>query len=120
MLPAAARVRRSADFSAVLKSGRRAGRGPLVVHLLVPPAAGQISTGAQRRAGFVVGRGIGNAVARNRTRRRLRHLVRDRLDALPAGATLIVRALPGSGELSAADLAGHLDSGLRHLTRVSA
>lgn len=80
------------------------------------PNAGEAA--ARPRAGFVVGRSVGNAVARNRTRRRLRHLVRDRLPSLPAGAALVVRALPGSGELSSSELAGHLDSGLRHLTKV--
>jgi ribonuclease P protein component len=72
------------------------------------------------RAGFVVGRAVGNAVARNRTRRRLRHLVRDRLEALPTGSTLVVRALAGSADLSSDELAGHLDAGLRRLTKVSA
>jgi ribonuclease P protein component len=47
------------------------------------------------RVGFVVGRDVGGAVTRNRVRRRLRHLVRARLDELPAGV-MVVRALPAS------------------------
>jgi ribonuclease P protein component len=118
VLPAAARVRRSADFTAVLRVGRRTGRGPLVVHMLTSSLDGGPAT--PPRAGFIVGRVVGNAVVRNRTRRRLRHLVRDRLRALPTGSTLVVRALAGSAELSSDELAGHLDAGLRRLTRVSA
>jgi ribonuclease P protein component len=118
VLPAAARVRRSEDFTAVLGSGRRAGAGALVVHLLepTPPRASTVAT----RAGFVVGRGVGNAVLRNRTRRRLRHLVRGRLASLPAGSTLVVRALPGSAGLRSDELSRQLDAGLRRVTRTPA
>jgi ribonuclease P protein component len=49
------------------------------------------------RVGFVVGRDVGGAVTRNRVRRRLRHLVRARLEDLPAGV-LVVRALPAAAD----------------------
>jgi ribonuclease P protein component len=114
VLPAAARVRRSEDFTAVLRSGRRAGRGPLVVHLLTNAIESGVAT--PPRAGFVVGRGVGNAVVRNRTRRRLRHLVHARLAGLPDNSTLVVRALPSAADLSSEQLAAHLDAGLRRLT----
>lgn len=117
MLPVAARVRRSEDFTAVLRTGRRAGRGPLVVHLVMPQRESEPAM--PPRAGFVVGRAVGNAVLRNRTRRRLRHLVRDRLPTLPMGSTIVVRALAGTAELSSDQLAGHLDAGLRRLTSVT-
>jgi ribonuclease P protein component len=100
-----------------MRSGRRAGRGPVVVHLLRPALA---DDAVPPRAGFVVGRGVGNAVTRNRTRRRLRHIVSGRLPALPSGSAVVVRALPGSGELSSAELARLVDSGLRQLTQVPA
>ena len=48
------------------------------------------------QVGFVVSRAVGGAVVRNRVRRRLRHLVRDRLVDLPGGAVLVVRALPAA------------------------
>jgi ribonuclease P protein component len=117
VLPAAARVRRSEDFKAVLRRGRRVARGPIVVHLL--PATVTDPT-ASPRAGFVVGRGVGNAVTRNLVRRRLRHLVRDRLAALPAGATLVVRALPGASDVSFRELSGLLDRALTRLTGAAA
>ena len=46
--------------------------------------------------GFVVSRAVGAAVVRNRVRRRLRHLVADQLERIPAGSRVVVRALPGS------------------------
>jgi len=51
-------------------------------------------------------------VVRNRVRRRLRHLVRERLDALPAGATLVVRALPKAAEAPYARLGADLDAAI--------
>lgn len=64
------------------------------------------------RAGFVVSKAVGNAVVRHRVSRRLRHLVADRLDGLPAGAALVVRALPPAADASSAELGRDLDSAL--------
>ena len=44
--------------------------------------------------GFVVGKNVGNAVARNRVRRRLRHLAATELPRTPAPVSVVVRALP--------------------------
>lgn len=67
------------------------------------------------RAGFVVSKAIGGAVVRNLVKRRLRHLMRDRLDRLPAGSLVVVRALPGAGEADHDQLARDLDTALRRL-----
>lgn len=65
--------------------------------------------------GFVVGKQIGPAVARNRVRRQLRHLVADRMDTLPRGARLVIRALPASGTAGSQALAADLDHTLTRL-----
>ena len=116
MLPAAARLRRSTDFTATLR-GARTARGDGMVVLHAAPADPSASAGADPRAasprvGFVVPRAVGPAVARNRVRRRLRHLLRDRLDRLPAGSRLVVRVLPAAASASSAQLAGALDRAL--------
>jgi ribonuclease P protein component len=108
VLPAAQRLRRSTDFAAAVRGGRRVGRGTLVVHLLLDEPA-QASTA---RAGFVVSKGVGNAVVRNKVRRRLRHLVRPLLPTLPAGALLVVRALPAAASASFHTLGADLDAAL--------
>lgn len=108
MLPAAQRVRRSADFTAVVRGGRRAGRGSVVVHLLLDEPA----QASQARAGFVVSKAVGNAVVRNKVQRRLRHLVRPRLESLPAGAVVVVRALPAAAAASFETLGTDLDAAL--------
>jgi len=67
------------------------------------------------RVGFVVSRAVGPAVTRNRVKRRLRHLVRARVDRLQDGSLLVVRALPASAGATFADLGAELD---RCLARV--
>jgi ribonuclease P protein component len=121
VLAATQRLRHGSDFATAIRGGRRAGRGTVVVHLVIPttpvapssvePApAGSIVSPA--RAGFVVSKAVGNAVVRNKVRRRLRHLVRDRLAALPAGAMLVIRALPAAAAAPATVLATDLDAAI--------
>lgn len=109
MLPAASRLRQRSDFAAAARSGRRAARPRLVVHLLLAttPAPG---LSVPPRVGFVVGRSVGGAVVRNRIRRQLRHLMSPRLAALPSGARVVVRVLPAAATSTGAQLAADLDA----------
>ena len=113
MLPAPSRLRRRPEFAAAVRHGRRVGRARLVVHLEVSNS----DDASVPRAGFVVSRTVGDAVTRNRVKRRLRHVVRDRLAALPSGARLVVRALPPAAEATSAELARDLDSALERAMR---
>lgn len=108
MLPPAHRLRSSREFSEVVRRGRRAGRPLLVVSVLTPAEPAETPT----RAGLVVGKAVGGSVVRSRTSRRLRHLLRERLDRLPAGSRVVVRALPGAGAASSAALGDDLDRAL--------
>jgi ribonuclease P protein component len=103
LLPAAARIRRRDDFSAAIRGGSRTGRTLLTGHLLIEPGA------APPRVGFVVSRAVGGAVVRNKVRRRLRELVRSRLNSLPAGSLLVVRANPRAATARQSELAAELD-----------
>jgi ribonuclease P protein component len=117
MLPRAHRVRRRDDFSATVRSGRRAARPTLVLHYVSPGPPLPSGQSAPARAGFVVSRAVGNAVTRNAVRRRLRELVRSELPTLPAGSVLVVRALPAAASARTAQL--HADL-MAALTRVQA
>jgi ribonuclease P protein component len=103
------RLTGSAGFSRAIRTGRRAGSATLVVHL----ARSDVED--HPRIGFVVSRAVGNAVTRNRVKRRLRELVRDLVEPLPNGSLLVVRALPPSAGATYAELRGDL---ARCLTRV--
>jgi ribonuclease P protein component len=112
-------MRRGAEFGATVRRGRKAATPTVVVHL-APPVAGVSSTFlAPPRVGFVVSKAVGTAVTRNEVRRRLRHLVRARLDRLPAGASLVVRALPAAAGARSDELARHLDAALGRLLRTA-
>ena len=100
------RLRASAEFGEVVRRGRRGSRPLLTVHALSTDDAAPV------RAGLVVSKAVGGSVVRHRTARRLRHLLRDRVGALPAGARLVVRAAPAAGTAPSAALAVDLDAAL--------
>jgi ribonuclease P protein component len=110
VLSAEHRLTSSQHFAEAVRRGRRAGTPTLVVHLA--PGAG-----AGPRVGFVVSKAVGNAVSRNHVKRRLRHLVRQRLQSLPRSGVLVVRALPASAARGYADLGADLDAALDRVLR---
>ena len=101
MLATEHRLRDSDAFRRTVRAGRRAGGAALVVHLSTPAPSAQVSSA---RVGLVVSKAVGNAVTRNRVKRRLRHVVKQHLSALPGGTELVVRALPRAADLSSAEL----------------
>jgi ribonuclease P protein component len=122
VLPAQARLRRRPEFTAVVRSGRRVGRSTMVLHYLPEraPVARPSATETEPRpdgprAGFVVGRTVGNSVVRHRVTRRLRAVVRDELHRLPPSADLVVRARPEAATADSERLRRDLASGLDRL-----
>jgi ribonuclease P protein component len=103
-------MRNGSDFTAAVRGGRRAGRRTLVVHL-----NRATSPEVPTRVGFVVSKAVGSAVVRNRVKRQLRHLTRERMDLLPTGSLVVVRANPAAA--GASTLAADLDSALAALLR---
>ncbi len=111
MLHTSHRLRRSADFARAIRRGRRSGRDTLVVHLL----AQDDSADQPARVGFVVSRHVGGAVTRNRVKRRLRHLMRDRVERLRPGTTCVIRALPTAADADFRRLRHDVDAALAKL-----
>jgi ribonuclease P protein component len=92
------RLRSSADLARVLRSGRRVTAPGLVLYRLEPGGS------EVPRVGFTVGRGLGSAVVRNRTRRRLREAVRPLLGAI-VPCDLVIVAREAAVEASGSELA---------------
>jgi ribonuclease P protein component len=107
VLPAGHRLRASSDFAATLRGpgGARAGSTLVVVHANRSDAR----AGQPPRVGFVVSKGVGGAVVRNRTKRRLRALMAARILALPTGVDIVVRANPIAAQADSTALAAALD-----------
>jgi ribonuclease P protein component len=105
VLPSAHRLRRSADFSRVVREGRRTASPTLVLHTL------EVGGDEPTRVGFVVSRTVGGAVVRNRVKRRLRHLMRPHVNR--PGRAIVIRATTQS----AAATTGELRLDLEHCVR---
>ncbi len=111
VLPQQSRMRRAGEFQQTVRHGVRAGRSTLVVHAIS-------AADSETRVGFIVSKAVGNAVTRNRVKRRLRHLVAEQLTAAPVGCGFVVRALPAAATASAGlstDLAGAWQQSVRRL-----
>lgn len=103
-------MRRSDEFTSVVRGGTRTRRGNLVVHFT--PNLG--AAGAPR-VGLIVGKSVGGSVVRHRVTRRLRAQLASWISALPAGSGVVVRALPGAATATSTQLGADLDSALRKL-----
>lgn len=131
-LPRDRRLRRGPDITQAVRRGRRARSGALVVHVRRRGTDGTGTNGL--RVAFVAPRTVGTAVVRNRTRRRTQALLlelgrTEGLDLAGAGThgpardqardqtqdqardrahetdlDVVIRLLPGSGDVSHAEL----------------
>lgn len=114
MLPHQHRMRTSSQFSAAFRSGTRSGRRNVVVYTAQIPEK-------TTRIGFIVSKAVGNAVIRNRVKRRLRELAAATVTAYPHGLYIAVRALPASAhagwEELRTDYEGAVEASLKKLSR---
>jgi len=81
--PRAARLLKHADFERVYKQGRRHFSSHMTVFYLRQAEGGA-------RIGFTVGRVLGDAVERNRIKRRLREAVRQRRSILKSPVDVVI------------------------------
>ncbi|MDE9365377.1 ribonuclease P protein component [Luteipulveratus sp. YIM 133132] len=120
MLPASHRLRVAADYRSVLRGRRddvrlpsaRSGGRLLVLHVARLGAGhdhADAGEGSLPRVGFVVSKAVGGSVVRNRTKRVLRHIARARLDRVPGGVGVVVRAQPAAAGASTGELVAEYD-----------
>jgi len=94
------RLSRSRDFDAVYRQGRSVSTRFLTLYWFQ-----RDETVGEPRLGFAVPKAVGNAVVRNRIKRQLRALVRDRLGGLPSSNDYVLVVRNGLPEASEAN--GH-------------
>ena len=110
-----ARLKTRADFLRVAAGRRRAVRpGVMLQAALQPDDSGCSAV----RVGFTASRRVGNAVVRNRAKRRLRAAAAEVLPRLGrAGTDYVLIARGETGERPYAELVGDLESALRQIDR---
>jgi ribonuclease P protein component len=94
------------------------GRQDLVVHAFARDDASVVCSIGDPRFGLIVSKAVGPAVTRHRVARRLRHICSQLLPELPSTSDIVIRALPGSAELSSRDLHRQVRSGLKKLGHI--
>jgi len=109
VLPAEHRLTERALFAATVRGGQRVGGRTLVLHLM------SRGSGQPALVGFVVSKAVGNAVVRNRVKRRLRAILASRLSLLPVGSLLVVRALAPAAGTDFATLEADVERSLNRL-----
>lgn len=92
MLARPNRVITGEEFRHAVRRGRRTATSVAVYYVL------DTSPGAPARFGFIASRAVGDAVRRNRIRRRLRAICRELVDSGARGCDIVIRVLPGSAE----------------------
>jgi ribonuclease P protein component len=97
------RLSSPAAFRSVFSTGRSYAQGAVVLYV-----AKRATGGGPARAGFVVSRKVGGAVARNRAKRLLREALRLEGQGLPEGLDVVVVARPSVAGVSYREVAGDL------------
>ena len=105
-MPALPMLRRRADFEAIGRHGTARSTPLLVLRWMRTDRA-------ETRVGLSTPRTLGGAVQRNRVRRRLRHLLRERIGRIGPGWDLLLIARPAAGDATHADLGAAIDALLR-------
>lgn len=93
MLPSGARLRRAGEFRATYDGGRAYPDALAVLHVQALSDRPDIC-----QVGFSVGKKVGNAVVRNRVKRRMRAIIAALLPEIAPGHRLILRARTRAAE----------------------
>lgn len=105
-------MRESDEFRQTMRRGSKSVQPDLVVHLADATTPTDTSS-----VGFVVSKAIGNAVVRNRVKRKFRHIMAEELESFGLGKRIVVRALPSSSGRGFCTLQEQVHRGLETAAR---
>jgi ribonuclease P protein component len=92
VLAKANRVVRGDDYRMTVRRGTRVAGAVTITH------PRRVAEERPARFGFIVGKGVGNAVMRNRVRRRLKAIAFELVPGIRPGTDVVVRALPAAAQ----------------------
>ncbi len=94
MLARANRLVRADEFRSTTRRGKKCAAPECLSYVV------HTADGSPARFGFIVSKSVGNAVVRNRVRRRMRAAAYDLVSSGVSGCDLVLRALPPSVDAS--------------------
>lgn len=126
MLPAQQRIRTAEGFSTIIKNGVKVVQPGAIVYLCPHTSNATVAMqssgsdialdsfapsadGYQPAAGFIVSKAIGNAVQRNKVKRRFRACLQEKF-RVDSSFDVVVRARPRAAQCSYDELAMHIDT----------
>ncbi len=112
----AQRLRKASEFQRVRTEGQCVNCGPFLAYYRFSPDT-EPGSGNLPRIGVVASRRVGNAVVRNRVKRRFREIFRKHQNALPRDCWIVVIARRSSVDRRFSELEGRF---LKFCTRISA
>ena len=105
-------MRKTRDIQRVQRTGKRI-RLPSLLVLFTP------SEHVESRVALTVTRKVGNAVNRNRVKRRLREAIRQQASLIPHGKDVVVIAHPQAAKMSLDGLSSQLESAWNQMQEVA-
>ena len=93
------RIRKSRDFQIVQRNGHK-WKSTDFLFIFLPSNHRKTSPSAQSRVGLVVSKKVGNAVARNLVKRRLREACRKNIESLEICVDVVVIAFSSAKDLT--------------------
>ncbi len=111
------RLRRTSEFQDVRAHGGRRECGPFLLQIRVLPSGDGIPL---RRLGVIASRRVGNAVSRNRAKRRMREVFRLNQDCLPQRCDVVMVARKNILTIEFADMVERFCQNVSKLTRSAA
>lgn len=109
MLAKQNRIVSAADFRLAMRKGRRISTAHVVLYA--------VRAEGDARFGFIINKAVGKANVRNLVKRRLRDLSAEKLAVTPEGYSVVMRVLPGAGDLTWDELKGEVAPALAKLMK---